>query len=292
MKLILLTIFFIILITYNYTNIEKTTRCQVKNDGVKIVHNAGFFSCCTVRLDCIINYINTYSKLPTYVDSNLLFTMYKKKGRKKKDIIKKDITFTFFENYDNIDIIIPIQTNNALSQFNNYSNINYTETKPIIKKYFSPSNNIIDRKNNIKAKYNIDYSNTIVVYFRGTDKINEIATPKFEDYYSKLKTITDLNSNKKIIIQTDSSPFLDYIKTKQIKNIITFDENKPSYNSKGTHKEKRDRYTEMQDLHAIILIISECNEIICCSNNVSLWIMLFRGHARNVYQYLENNFLN
>ena len=264
--------------------------CNFENNGIIVINKGGFFSCCYLRLDCIINYINKYKKLPDYVNSKQLFDIYK-----QKDKTKKDITFLFFDNYDNVNVNSLCHFDTAIQrppQFLDYSSINYNEIKPIIKKYFSLSNNIIDRKNKLKTKYNIDYSNTIAVYFRGTDKSDEITEPKFETYYNKIKTISDLNLKKKIIIQTDSAHFLDYIKKKQIKNIIIFDENKPSYLSKGTHKEKRNRYKEIQNLLSIISILSECNDIICCSNNVSLWIMLFRGHPRNVHQYLEDKFLN
>jgi hypothetical protein len=287
-----LIIFFIILITYNYIETKNIPNklCHFENNGIKIIHDSGFFSCSSERLGCIIDYINKYKKLPIYVNSKQLFNRYKQKYK-----TKKDITFLFFDNYDNVNVNSLCHFDTAIQrppQFLDYSSINYNEIKPIIKKYFSLSNNIIDRKNKLKTKYNIDYSNTIAVYFRGTDKSVEITEPKFETYYNKIKTISELNLNKKIIIQTDSAHFLDYIKKKQIKNIIIFDETKPSYLSKGTHKEKRNRYKEIQELLSIISILSECNDIICCSNNVSLWIMLFRGHPRNVHQYLEDKFLN
>jgi hypothetical protein len=41
-------------------------------------HHNGFFSCCSVKLYTIIQYINKYSKIPDSVDSSLLFSMYKK----------------------------------------------------------------------------------------------------------------------------------------------------------------------------------------------------------------------
>ena len=41
-------------------------------------HNAGFFSCCSVKLDNIIQYYNKYKKLPI-VDSSKQYEWYKNK---------------------------------------------------------------------------------------------------------------------------------------------------------------------------------------------------------------------
>ena len=52
-----------------------------------ITHNAGFFSCCSVRLHHIVRFINDFKKLPNSVDSSKQFEWYK---QNKNDA---DITF-------------------------------------------------------------------------------------------------------------------------------------------------------------------------------------------------------
>ena len=42
-----------------------------------VLHNSGFFSCCTVRLARIIEYFNKFAKLPEIVDSSVQFEWYK-----------------------------------------------------------------------------------------------------------------------------------------------------------------------------------------------------------------------
>ena len=42
---------------------------------IKITHSCGFFSCCSVRLEMIINYTNKNKKLPDIVDSSEQFEM-------------------------------------------------------------------------------------------------------------------------------------------------------------------------------------------------------------------------
>ena len=55
---------------------------------LKITHNAGFFSCCTVRLEKIIEYFNIHQHLPVIVDSSEQFRDYK--------FNNEDITCRFF----------------------------------------------------------------------------------------------------------------------------------------------------------------------------------------------------
>ena len=61
---------------------------------IKIQHNSGFFSCCSVRLNKIVDYINLEKKIPNIVDSSKQFKWYKNNENKKKDI-----TFHYFKNY-------------------------------------------------------------------------------------------------------------------------------------------------------------------------------------------------
>ena len=67
-----------------------------KMNSVISIHEAGFFSCCSVKLNNIVDYINNNSKLPDYVNSSQLFERHK--------INNDDITYDYFEHYDNIKI--------------------------------------------------------------------------------------------------------------------------------------------------------------------------------------------
>ena len=61
-------------------------------------HNdSGFFSCCSVKLFNIVNYINNNNNIPTYVDSSQSFEWYKQPDG-------KDVTYEYFEHYDNLKI--------------------------------------------------------------------------------------------------------------------------------------------------------------------------------------------
>ena len=106
---------------------------------LEIIHNAGFFSCCSVRICKIINYFSKYKMLPSAIDSSNTFSMYKINNN-------TDVTYDFFEHYDNIndkiiyEKVIPINIYNF--QFSNYKDVDYKSIIPFVKKYFTPSLNI------------------------------------------------------------------------------------------------------------------------------------------------------
>ena len=137
--------------------------------SLSIKHNAGFFSCCSVKLRDIIKYINTNNNLPEKIYCSEQFKLY-------KNDFRQDITYVYFEHYKNTKNIIidkiPIVITNSKNedQFSNYNELNYQELYPIIYKYFSPSIEIINIIQNIVSKYNIDYNNTCVLFYRGNDK--------------------------------------------------------------------------------------------------------------------------
>jgi hypothetical protein len=62
------------------------------NDTLDILHNAGFFSCCSVKLSEIIEYYNNDHVLPKIVSSKKQFAWYK-----NNDMMSSDITFVYFD---------------------------------------------------------------------------------------------------------------------------------------------------------------------------------------------------
>tara|TARA_B110000211_G_scaffold90126_1_gene105270 strand:+ start:6245 stop:7033 length:789 start_codon:yes stop_codon:yes gene_type:complete len=258
---------------------------------IKITHNAGFFSCCSVKLTKIIEFINSNKRLPDNVDSSEQFRLYKKKER-----CNKDITFDYFGHYENVpdvNIIHPIDYNHN-HQFKNYANLDYKCITPLIKKYFSPSTEINKIINNIEKKYNIVCANTLAVYYRGTDKFIETQIASFNHFYNKIIEIVNINKDINILLQTDSAKFIDYINDKNLKNVVIIDENKTSYTNRGIHNEQsyNTNYQDMFYFLSTIIILSRCKYIICSSGNCSMWIMLYRENNKNVIQYLNGTWYN
>jgi len=269
---------------------------------LKVTHNSGFFSCCSVRLQEIIDFLNNNRQLPEIVDSSVQFHQYK--NNKYDYDNKNEVTFEFFNHYDNIDIPITynkfIPIDRMCFQFDDYKNkVDYPSIIPFIKKYFSPSSNIQTILNELIKKYNISTDDCIAIYYRGTDKIIETIVGTYDSYYEKLKEVIENKPHLQILIQTDTTPFLDFMleklkdDSKFNGNIIVINENSTSSTDIGIHNEKTrsENFEDIKYLFATFLIISRCKYIICSSGNCSIWMMFFRGNANNVYQNLNTSWI-
>jgi hypothetical protein len=256
---------------------------------LKVTHNAGFFSCCSIKLEHIVNYFNRYKKLPESVDSSGEFSLYKPKN------FNGDISSHYFK----VDDVSEIEYSNSVYyrnnfQFNKYAGINYPPILPFIKKYFTPSDEIINITDSLIKKYNIDTECYCAVYYRGTDKRRETIIGSYDTYISKMKEIKDIDQNIKFIVQSDVTDFINVVK-KEFPDCISFDENVSTSagTNKGIHIENPPdkNYHIMKNFFAILCVISKCKYIICSSGNCSIWTMFFRGHANNVFQFFGGKWL-
>lgn len=257
---------------------------------LKTTHNAGFFSCCSVRLFDIITFFNKNKTIPTIVDSSSQFYYYKTNEN-------VDVTSEFFDISNDSLILFEKEVccdmTNECYQFNNYHTVDYSSLSPFLTKYFTPSKKICDIRDELLEKYEIDPEKTIAVYYRGTDKYTETRLDSFESYGDKLAELLVGNEEHlKIIVQTDYTPFLNYMKDR-FRQICVIQENSTSDLFCGIHNEKTksENYYDIQYLYATFLILSKCKHLICSSANGSIWMMFFRTNSKNVIQSLNKRWL-
>jgi len=256
-------------------------------------HNFGFFSCCSVKLECISQYINNNLKIPDSVDSSQLFNWYKEENKEDDDI-----TFDYFEHYDNISGIInitnPIVDNITNYQYSVYQLLDFNNINPIIKKYFTPSNNILNIIQNMEKKYNLDYNNICVLFYRGNDKNRETFICNYNEYLVYANKIYEINPKIQFLIQSDETEFINFISERYPNNSFYFNDeirHVPKCNSTVDiiMKDKNPIFSKYY--LAITIIMSKCKYIICGSGNCSFWIILYRGNNKNVIQNLNNTWL-
>jgi hypothetical protein len=247
-------------------------------------HNAGFFSCCSVKLTDIVNYINSNSKIPDAVCSSLQFEWY------KKDF--SDVTYEYFEHYDEVtDVSINYHYHN---QFIDYSTLDYNNIVPVVKKYFSPSKQISNIIEGIENKYCLKYDNICVLFYRGNDKVTETSLCSYDDYMSYANSILENNPNILFLIQSDETEFIDYMSAKFPNNSFYFKDEIRHINKSETTVDKvfKEMNHEFSKYYlAITIIMSRCKYIVFGSGNCSIWILLYRGNNNNVYQNLDGKWL-
>jgi hypothetical protein len=247
-----------------------------------IKRNSGFFSCCSVKLSSIIDFYNKREKLPDNVDSTRQFKWYKRKT-------DKNITYTYFK----APLNTPISYNGKIKyhhkdQYKIYSKINLESITPVVQKYFTPSDQVINIKNAIKEKYNIIPEETCVLFYRGNDKNIEAKTCSYKDVILQGRKIQLENPAVRFMIQSDETEFIETMKKEFTNSFVCEDEIRHIKKRMTTvDKTNSDNYDFSIKFLAITLIMAENRYLVCCSGNCSIWIIFYREHTRNLYQYLS-----
>lgn len=253
-----------------------------------ITHNSGFFSCCSVKLHTIAKYINWNRKLPSIVDSAAQFEWYKKPG-------EGDVTYKYFEHPDNITLNITIDTIpfHHSYQFINYNRLRYDKIVPIVQKYFTPSAEIYSMIDFIERKYNLDYGNLSVLFYRGNDKITETTLCNYTEYLTYARDILDKNPETRFLIQSDETEFIKFMEKELPNSVVFYDEIRHMNKCVSTVDVEMKENIELFSKYylAITVIMSKCKYIVCGSGNCSIWILFYRGNCKGVYQNLKGNWL-
>ena len=211
----------------------------------------------------------------------------------KKDV-SEDISDLFFTsnftnmNSSNINTSSDYSLYMKVIQFIDYNKVNYPMIEPIVKHYFSLSENILKIVSSIENKYQIDYENTCCLFLRGTDKSTEVSVPTYQSCYD---TLSVEDKGMKILLQSDETEFFSYFdallaNTFHFKDEIytissRFRSVQPcSINHKIRDPEVRLYYVER--FLAIVFIMSKCKKVYANKGNIALWISLFRGGPINV----------
>lgn len=254
---------------------------------IKIKHDAGFYSNCTLRLCHIIVYQNENKRLPRIVDSSSQFSWYKPESREHEDIV-----YDFFEKRDDINIEYKGDIDlNYKHQFKFYKDINLNLIQPFITKYFTPTKEILDKVETIKSKYNIDYSNTCVLFYRGNDKETETTCGSYDQFLQRALKLHHNNNNIRFLVQSDETEFIDFCSEHLPNSTVFYDEIRHMKKDKNGIVDKLgyNNYYYSKLFLAIVIIMSRCSHVLVNSSNISLWIYFFRGNANNLQQNLLHN---
>lgn len=251
---------------------------------LKITHNAGFFSCCSKRLEGIVWFFNKNKFLPDQVDSREQFSSY------KSDPLYDLIPLYFKENDIKIEYKHSIDFYNDM-QFLDYKGLDFDGLKPFVEKYFTPSEHVKGIVSFYEKKYSIDYSNTCAVFYRGNDKFTETSIATYESFISKAREVKKQNHGIKFLVQPDETEFLGTF-LKEFTDSIFFEET-PHMNKKNScmflelPRDERAEYGAK--FFSAVIVLSKCKYIITHSGNGGLWCLLYRGNCKNIYQWLNNS---
>jgi hypothetical protein len=260
---------------------------------LRTTHNAGFFSCCSVKLDNITKFYNIHRTLPYAVDSSAQFQWYKQPG-------EGDVTYKYFEHPDLVPTPIPSlsATNPSIPyhhvyQFLAYDRLNYSLIVPFVKKYFSPSLEIQQMIQHLEEKYHLDYSNLCVLFYRGNDKVTETPLCSYEEYLIYAKNILEKQPQMRFLIQSDETEFIHFMEDHLPHSVVFYDEirHMPKQNSTVDILMKDNIEHFSKYYLAITIVMAKCKYVVCGSGNCSIWIMFYREHCKGLFQNLLGKWL-
>jgi hypothetical protein len=144
----------------------------------------------------------------------------------------------------------------------------------------------------LQARAGVEVKNTLAVYYRGTDKSQEVQLASAGDYIAAIESIDEHSVAKlDLLIQTDQAQVLEAFVARFGARVRVFDSIPTTRGSVGIHdldfvndlKLSRERFAV--ELLAAVYVISQCAVVMTTTSNVALWIALYRGNARDLYQF-------
>lgn len=251
------------------------------NNRIIVDHNAGFFSCCTVRLQRIVEFYNKNKVFPI-VDSSNQWSFYKDQPG--------DVTNIFFKNVEEENHINEEINHTLDNELSPYNKLDFKNIKSIIDKYFKPSEFVDNIYDKLLNQYNIDLEKTISVCYRGNDKQKETNVPSHSEMIDKISEIKNKFPDHILLVQSDEVDFYESV-LNIFPDSIYFTEVfkiRKNDNSAVQYSVPPGKRTEQAVIFlAIMRVISKSSKVIINSGNIGMWISLFRGNFDNVYQYLN-----
>lgn len=260
---------------------------------------AGFFSCSTIAMQDIVIWSREHKKLPDIVDRHQQYAHYKVWA------LDSLIGHFFLENDNPIDCKEWFELTNDFTrelQYVDYRTLNFNMLNQFRDKYFAPSKYVSEIFTNLIRKYDIDFSNTCAVVFRGNDKQREMQIAPYSEFIHKAQEVNDsifkmkgLSDTKgmRYFVLPDETEFLQAF-TQSVPNSFCPSEvaHMPKQDSAVFYETpKPDRANQAANFLAALIVASRCKHLIIHSGNVALWSVIYRGNCDNVHQIREGVWL-
>ena len=145
----------------------------------------------------------------------------------------------------------------------------------------------------LETKYELNYPNICVLFYRGNDKATETALPTYTDYMKRAKTILQERPQTRFLVQSDETEIIETMVAELGDKVVWFkDEIRHIPKAMTTVDKVCDDAFKFSKLYlAITIVMSKCPYIICGSGNCSIWILLYRGNATGVQQFLKTGWV-
>ncbi len=249
-------------------------------------HNFGFFSCCCVVLWNIREIQQAGLALPRRIDFSRGFAPFKSDVQRASGADIYPLLFQAGDAGENQGLPrLP-----RINQHGIYRLLRYNRITPFIQRHFQPSAQALEIQERLITRYNIDPAKTLAVVYRGTDKSTEVKLAPAEHYVALAHQLLMLNPGHRLWIQTDEWVVRQAFRRAFGERCFYLHEMPVSNNGKVVHQLdeqalQMDRSEFGVMLVAVNSLLARCDVVVNHTGNMALWLCLFRGHGRNVWQF-------
>lgn len=263
------------------TAVTENPYFTMQGDTMVITHSSGFFSNCTIALYAISAFHGHFQRLPERVDFSRSFKNFSEPN--SGEAYPKYFTYKH-----DMEISFTGKIQMSFNSLFDYRQEQYSKLAPFVEKYFSPSNEVQSIADQLTDKYNIDFSNTLAICYRGTDKYMDTPLGPFPEYVEQARVLLKQEPNLNILVQTDQKQFLDYCK-QELENVFSIEEMPVTDTNSPMHDivqpEAKTEWT--RTFVAVTGLLSRCKYVVNHSGNVARWICLYRNNTKGVVQYFK-----
>ncbi len=251
-------------------------------------HNSGFFSCCSVILWNMHELQKNHHTLPNRLDFSRGFQPYRTVAQHD---MHQDMYSLFFQMTDTSpNSILPKLP--RIDQHGIYRLLPYWRINPFIQQYFKPSDQALAVRDQLVKRYKIESSKTLAIVYRGTDKNTEVTLAKSDSYVLLARKLLTANPEHRLWIQTDELSVREQFCHSFGDRCFFLNEMPVSSNGIVIHQQNDDILLMDRSDFGVLLVavnslLAQCDMVINHTGNMALWICLFRGHGRKVWQFDE-----
>ncbi len=249
-------------------------------------HNAGFFSNCTVTLWNLVELYKSGYPLVNRIDFSRAFDPYKGDTEVSR-------AFDLYPYLFRLGHPVPPPPKGDLEYVNHHGIYKLTNLRaqlPLIRRYFQLSEPTLRIQRELMERYEPDFSRTISVVYRGTDKGKEVVVADPEQYLTEARALLQRNPDHRVLIQTDDLHTRDLFMDRLGDKCFFFEEMPVTNGPRAIHyldetvlQMSKTRFAQL--LLAVVDLLSRSRHIVNHTGNMALWVCLFRGNAENVTQF-------
>src|SRR5439155_13889560 len=257
---------------------EHLVQYDSERKQLKLLHDAGFFSNCTVTLQNLTVLHPAEGHIEVIWPTQ---TMWRNLNGSRENL---------FNDYFRPKNRSQAKRMQFVPRFNAhgfYEDLHFKKLNAYVHNYFNPSSLVKSRIQQFFEKYRICPDRTIGVCYRGTDKVFEVRAISPSRYLSEVKKLLKKHTDLRVLVQTDQKQVRDYLLSEIGPAAFHIEGMPVTCSSSAMHITTEKTISNFElgiNLLAAVKILAQCKYVVSHTGNVSLWIFLYRGSARNCCQ--------